>query len=813
MIVSKISRPRHGKEGRHEDVSKQWSARRIIVPSAVVLGVIGMLLYVYHSIVFGNWNYSYTNCLYRWKPFSSLNVETGGFCYSDISDNVLPIAYSTIHQGIFTAWVPSFSIGAPQGINLYFSPLNYLYMLPFGAAMLLIAIVKVVGAFAGMYLFVKQMGYSARGGFIAGTTYALSAAMVTWQGWPHTEVGMYAPWLFLVLDKLIRELKVRYMVETAIIVFLMLTAGMPTFAAYFFYLAFAYAVFYTCRTHWNHWKTFAATLVAGIGSVVIGVVMSLPYTGGLLTSVGSNGYSESRAGWSSIGLELPQLKTLLFPFLATSTTRNNIESMLYTGVLAIITLGLVIINFRKKPRVGFFAVTSAIVLLLLFTPVFDVIFTHMPMVNTSYKFRIVILLNFALAILAGINIDDLFAHVPSELVDKLKIWGVLAIGFIVFALVAWRTRNTELTAHWTGANQKYVVYVSAALAFVVLLLATCITGKGRGVRVLSQICSVAICAIVVLDTGFFAAQYLPLTQKGASAIPPATQTIQYLQAHTKNGEKIVSKNVDFPVDSPMFYNLRDIRGHGLSMTNEDIKAYYSAIDPSAYTSSPTNTIFLNTKNENLLRYIGVKYIVSSPNQENNPEYSSGAGMKTVGNDGLLVKELDNPAPNVQLVSNVQVYKTNAQVLAAMGKEYQGNTVFFSKEYGVPQGESTRSVAANDADTTAGVVSIDQKSNGNMIISTKTSSDQYLLVNEYDDGNWKAYIDGQETSIYKGNGLFRAIKVPSGSHRIELEYKPTTLYRFFAVAGVGVVLLIGLAVFSKKENVWLRNLRDTEYSAV
>lgn len=795
-----------------------------IAALAVTAGLVILLLYVYSPVIFGNWNYSYTNCLYRWKPFASENVATKGFCYTDITDNVLPIAYTTLHQGLITAWVPTFSIGAPMTVNLYFSPFNYLYLLPFGIAMPLIAIAKIVIAFLGMYFFLRQLGYTARGGFIAGTTYALSAAMVAWRGWPHTEVGAWAPLLFLVLDKLVKELRVKYIVWTAILTFLMLMAGMPTFAAYFFYIGFAYALFYTCRMYWGRWRRFAATLAAGIGAVALGAIMSLPYTGELLTSVGSNGYSDSRSTLSSVGLSVEQIKTMFFPFMTTQNTINSLESMLYTGVLAIITVAFTVVRFRSKPRAGFFACSAVIVAVLLFSPVFDIVFTHLPMIDTSPKFRIIILLNFSLAVLLGINMDDLLTRVIDTMRERLVVWGVSALAFVVYLYAAFKTRGTPLVSENNvefGPLQRRIAYITVAVFGVVVLCRTCLPALFRFVavrnresdaavtlasKVMSVLCTVALCGAVMVDTGYFAIEYLPLTQKGSSAIPQVTSTIKYLQDNTRNGEKIVGKNVDLPVDSAMFYGLRDIRGHGLSMTNPDIKAYYTAIDKSAYEASPTNTVFKNVSNENLLRYLGVKFIVSSETQENDPEYSSGEGMKTVGDDGLLVKELDNPAPEVQLVDNVRVFETNDEVLAAMSKRYQENTVFFSREYGAPEGVKTSAaVQAENVDTTAGIRSVEETDNGNMTITVSGDKARYLLVNEYAADGWVATIDGQQTAVYKGNGLLRAVAVPAGDHTVRFMYQPSSLGWFIAATGVGTIMLVVMVVLRKREDEFLSKL--------
>lgn len=782
--------------------------RRGTTVGAVTLGLIIALIWVYRDIVFGDWSFSYTNCLYRWDPFVSSGVQTQGYCYSDMTDNVLPIAFATIHQGIFTDWVPSFSIGSSQGMNLYLSPVNYLYMLPLSVAMPLIAIVKIVVSFFGMFSFLRQLGYSARGGFLAGITYAMSAAMICWQGWPHTEVGMWAPWLFVCIDKAIHQVRTRWFVLIAVLTFLMLSAGMPTFAAYFFYVAVIYAMLFCVRTHWQNWRTIWQVLIGGVIAMGIGALMSLPYTGELLSSVGSNGYSDSRSSWSTVGLDLPQLKTLVFPFLSTTTTLNNIESMLYTGVLAVVTLGLTVIHIRRKPRVIFFAVTGIIVLLLLFTPALDWMFTRMPMINTSYKFRIVIMLNFVLAVVFGVNMDDMLTTVMREPRTKIMYWALSIPGLVVFAALWWWTRDVGLSDEAVGGLQVRIACMTVIL-YVLILGARTVIGR-RFARISSTACAVLLCCAVVMDCGYFASQYVPLIEKSAPAIPEETETIQYLREHTKNGEKIVGKDVELPVDSGMFYGLRDIRGHGFLMTEPKVQAFYTAIDDSAYSNISTNTTFISVKNENMLRYIGVKYVVSSEELESDPAISSGDGMKAVGDDGLLIKEIEGTSPDVQLVGHAYTFDTNQEVIETMSAAYMPDTVFFSEEFGAPENVDSADAdtladarvdasqyAAENTLTESGIQEVQREADGDMTIRIDADTDdRFLLINEYDDGQWVAYVDGQETEVYTGNGLFRAIPIEAGTHTVTIRHESKELRMLFVIAGVAFALLIIVAACAR-----------------
>ena len=62
--------------------------------------------------------------------------------------------------------------------------------------------------------------------------------------------------------------------------------------------------------------------------------------------------------------------------------------------------------------------------------------------------------------------------------------------------------------------------------------------------------------------------------------------------------------------------------------------------------------------------------------------------------------------------------------------------------------------------------------------------------------WKAYVDGQETQIYRADYLFRSVFVPAGTHSVEFVYRPRSfrlglLITLLATAG-GVVALLLLA---------------------
>jgi len=81
----------------------------------------------------------------------------------------------------------------------------------------------------------------------------------------------------------------------------------------------------------------------------------------------------------------------------------------------------------------------------------------------------------------------------------------------------------------------------------------------------------------------------------------------------------------------------------------------------------------------------------------------------------------------------------------------------------------------------------------------------VLTESYYPAGWKAYIDGNETEIYKTNYLFRGIVVPQGKHKVEMIFHSDTYetgknISLYSNIFIFIVLLAGIGgYYFKKEN--------------
>jgi hypothetical protein len=102
----------------------------------------------------------------------------------------------------------------------------------------------------------------------------------------------------------------------------------------------------------------------------------------------------------------------------------------------------------------------------------------------------------------------------------------------------------------------------------------------------------------------------------------------------------------------------------------------------------------------------------------------------------------------------------------------------------------------------------QNDNDYILYKSSSSANGFAVFSEiYYPNGWKAFIDGKETPIVKVNYLLRGLPVPSGSHRIEFKFAPssyTTGNTISTTIGILSMLILAYGLFVlwmnyKKEN--------------
>jgi hypothetical protein len=63
--------------------------------------------------------------------------------------------------------------------------------------------------------------------------------------------------------------------------------------------------------------------------------------------------------------------------------------------------------------------------------------------------------------------------------------------------------------------------------------------------------------------------------------------------------------------------------------------------------------------------------------------------------------------------------------------------------------------------------------------------------------WHAYVDGAEVPIHLANDAFKAIVVPSGTHRVRFAFRPTSVYVGIAVSATALMILAAIFGFARQ----------------
>ena len=69
------------------------------------------------------------------------------------------------------------------------------------------------------------------------------------------------------------------------------------------------------------------------------------------------------------------------------------------------------------------------------------------------------------------------------------------------------------------------------------------------------------------------------------------------------------------------------------------------------------------------------------------------------------------------------------------------------------------------------VNIDDYNPNNVAITTHTAAPTILMLTDVYYPGWEVYVDEFQTTMYRADGIFRAIELPAGDHDVEFIYKP------------------------------------------
>ena len=204
-------------------------------------------------------------------------------------------------------------------------------------------------------------------------------------------------------------------------------------------------------------------------------------------------------------------------------------------------------------------------------------------------------------------------------------------------------------------------------------------------------------------------------------------------------------------------------------------------------------------NQTLLRMVNVKYLIFDK-QISMP----GLSLIYSGNKTFVYRN-ENALPRAYFVNRVEKISALDILNRVRADEFDPKDIAFVED---------SSLNVDIPDSTA-FVKIESYKDETITLNVDASGNNFLFLGDtYFTGEadyklfkiptgWKAYIDGNETKIYRANHDFRGIVVPKGKHKVEFVYLPEsfviTKYVSLGLSSLALFgLLLGVFLMQKKK---------------
>lgn len=730
--------------------------------------------------------------------FADVLLTNLTFCYRDFSRYFYPLyqyGVLCLKQGIIPFWNPHIYCGMPflALIQLaIFYPLSIIfYLFPFMFSLKLFIITHYFLGGVFIYLLMRHWEVDISSALISSISYTFSGYMLSCLDLINTLISaIWLPLIFLLYSKAVKRRSFLFTIFTGIVLGVQLLGGDPVV----FYITLMVLFLFTCL-HFS-FKGFFRYLLAIIISIGLTLFQTLPFFELNLLSVRTKGVSfEEATSWS---LSKYELLNLICPFFtnANNLLQQQFFESLAPGILPLFLTFIAIFFIPLKNRKLIIFLTVVLLCFLTLSLgknlwVYKFFYEHLPLFNMfRYPVKFFCLVNFSISILAGFGFKYLLDN------PRLKRYFLLIALSLMLVCIFCMFSGEEKFFLFKIVDKPLHNYIYSPLIGIFLLVGISFLIYVHNKRIKAQTFSFAITALVFLNLIIFGSEVNPVISQNLYRSIPITA--QFINSENNFSRFLVNatteKRYRSIVIKPFVATFRDLQ----SVLAPNTALYYFLFDAYGYEAIPVRDyerFIYYVKNEDLsktlklMAMINVRYIISEE-----PILVKGLKLKLKFKDGeriIRIYELLNVLPRAYLVSKVRVVNDRKNVFKAL------RSFSFNPRKEVILEEEV--LLKNKAQSTKNkdyIKIIDYQPN-KITLDVFSPCDSILFLSETYYPGWKAYLDGKETKIYRANYIFRAIKFPAGSHKVEFIYFPLTFKVGVLGSLVSLIFLVVSLVMTKK----------------
>jgi len=483
-----------------------------------------------------------------------------------------------------------------------------------------------------------------------------------------------------------------------------------------------------------------------------------------------------------------------------------VDMAMYMGIV-IFALALFTLFIRwKEPVVQFFGILVILYILISFGRTFPIIFNlfyyYFPFFdNFRVPSMILHVLQIIFPILAGLGVMKIISlreEKTTKIEKALKNTAIIFAGLFILSLIlggpltSWfvdRVKNYAAAlgqsqqAQYFNALSEYMsdMFIGDLRIALALIALTFGLSYAYAVSKINKDLLIAGFAVLIIFDLF------RISNRGSNYVDSAQidnlfREPEYISVIKKQNDKEPYRILNLKQDGSM----------GTVQNNANLNVYflqedfygYSAVKPRSYQDIAET---VNPVNTTLWRMLGVKYIVTDK-----PYFFEGL-TPVHQSQNTFVFQNNNVLPRLYFVDSV-AQKPSIEILNAMkDNSFDPKKIAFVNklDFTFDKADSNSSVRITQYKDES--IAADVSANGNNFLFFGTT---FLP-------GWKAFVNDNETKVYKTNHGFMGIVVPQGKHKVEFIYEPKgfVIGKYLSLM-LNLLLLSGIAVvfyFNKKKS--------------
>jgi hypothetical protein len=678
------------------------------------------------------------------------------------------LSWSQVHHGTFPLWNPHSGLGLPLLHNFQSSafslPMLIGYLMPQRYVYIASVISTMLIGGLGVLWFCRRLGLRLLPSTFAATAFVLSGSFSGWLGWPMAGTTAWLGWALGCVITLIRSpSRTGYLAGLAVVLAFMVYAGHPEslLITLVCIAAFIVAVLARRAIRDGHLRGCAQPVLALSVSGVAAFGLAAPL---LLPGIEVVGRS-TRGAALGIPISATASADLLlagyhgYPVRGSNYfgPNNYYETAAYIGIVALVLVGLAVVHCWRESAVLGLGVVAVLCAALSYSVDVFRLLERFPLVQTVHWTRALMVLNFTLAVLAGIGLQVFLDHFQRR-ATRLAWWGTTLVLLLVVAIMWVFHARADMSSTDARIQARSFTWAGVQLG-VLAFMGVVLTAASRhrswfAVRHRAALTTAAALLLAVEAASLLtAAPSLWGSADDAFPVTPAVARLQAVVGRDRVGFTSCPSVIDVPplgilAGTNAAYGVSEISAYDPILPTSYFPSYYEALgQPPVVVGRGGFCPSLSTAT--LARHFGVSFVL--------------AAAGSAPPSGAIFKET---------IGGEDLYEVPGAGILTLQPEAMS-----------PDGpEATVATLTGD---------MDDLSSLRTIFDVATPSILYVHVTNYD--GWSATIDGRDLPLSTWAHTMLKASVPPGRHEIVLRYRPRTFTTGLVLAGasaiaLGVVLL-------------------------